>query len=155
VTVILAPEQGLLMRFLRQRELTRRILSEDLIALLYRIDERRPGAMVSLDELRAVLLSPRSRTVSLLKAHARRGEIEFTAEGLRLTESGRSLGAELVRSHRLWEHYLASEGQVSVDRLHGQAERLEHFTSRDLRERLHEQSAATETDPHGRPIPEA
>jgi Mn-dependent DtxR family transcriptional regulator len=60
-----------------------------------------------------------------------------------------------VRSHRLWEHYLASEGHVSVDRLHGQAERLEHFTSRDLRERLHEQSAATETDPHGRPIPGA
>jgi manganese/zinc/iron transport system permease protein len=155
VTVVLAPDQGLLMRFRRQRELTRRILSEDLIALLYRIDERRPGARVSLEELQAVLRSPLNRTVSLLKAHARRGEIEFTAEGLRLTSLGRSLGAELVRSHRLWEHYLASEGQVSVDRLHGQAERLEHFTSRDLRERLHDQSAATETDPHGRPIPEA
>ncbi len=52
--------------------------------------------------------------------------------GFQLTDQGRRLGAELVRSHRLLGTVLVTEGGVSVDRIHGQAEKLEHFTGRDF-----------------------
>ena len=153
-TALFAPEQGVIVRFYRQRRLARRILAEDVTALLYRMEERRPREAVGADELSSILLcQPRSLRRTLTKL-MRRGHLIEAAGGFRLTDLGRQLGTQLVRSHRLWEHYLASTGQVSVDRLHGQAEQLEHFTDRELRDRLQQESAATSLDPHGRPIPE-
>jgi manganese/zinc/iron transport system permease protein len=153
ITSLLAPNKGVLVRIARRQRLTLRILSEDLIALLYRMDERRPDCTATLDQLRAVLFSSRLLSSLLMSQHARRGHVVTTPSGYQLTESGRRLGAELVRSHRLWEQYLVSEGGVSVDRIHGQAERLEHFTNRELRDRLEQETSAPSIDPHGRPIP--
>jgi Mn-dependent DtxR family transcriptional regulator len=70
----------------------------------------------------------------------------------RLTESGRRAAALLVRSHRLWESYLATEG-VGPERIHRQAETLEHYTSEGLRNRLDAGTADGGVDPHGSPIP--
>lgn len=150
---LLAPRRGVVIRFVRHRKLAMRILSEDLIALLYRMDERRAGCTASLLHLRSVLFSGSWITSFLMRQHARRGHVVSTQEGFQLTDSGRRLGAELVRSHRLWEQYLVSEGGVSVDRIHGQAEKLEHFTGRDMRDRLEQETSAPLTDPHGSPIP--
>ena len=150
---LLAPQSGVLVRIARRLRLSLRILSEDLIALLYRMEERQSGGAATIDQLRAVLFSSRLFSALLMNQHARRGHVISTPSGYQLTESGRRLGAELVRSHRLWEQYLVSEGGVSVDRIHGQAERLEHFTNRDLRDRLDQETSVPSTDPHGRPIP--
>lgn len=153
IASILAPRQGVLVRFLRQRELLRRILSEDLIALLYRMHEHQPDRGVSLEELTTVLLAGKRPVAALMSRHVRAGHVREIEGTFSLTEKGRQLGASLVRSHRLWEHYLVSEGGVAVDRIHNQAEQLEHFTGRELRDRLHEQTATPTVDPHGRPIP--
>jgi Mn-dependent DtxR family transcriptional regulator len=48
-----------------------------------------------------------------------------------------------------------SEASVPTDRIHQQAERLEHFTSAELQRQLNEQTDAPRIDPHGRPIPPA
>ncbi len=153
VASLIAPRDGVLVRIVRRQKLSLRILSEDLIALLYRMDERRPGCVVTLAQLRAVLFSGNWISSQLMKQHARRNHVETTESGFRLTESGRRLGAELVRSHRLWEQYLVSEGGVAIDRIHGQAEKLEHFTGRDMRDKLEQETSAPVTDPHGSPIP--
>jgi manganese/zinc/iron transport system permease protein len=153
--LFLAPEQGLIPQVIRRRRLSRRIFSEDILAVLYRLQERDPSQGMTLEELAGAVFSTAKMTAPVLRVHQRNGLVQGTAPVFSLTESGRRKAAGLVRSHRLWEHYLASEGQVSVERLHGQAERLEHFTGTDLRERLQQQSAATSTDPHGRPIPDA
>jgi len=153
IASLLAPHRGVLVRIARRQRLTLRILSEDLIALLYRMDERRPQCTATIDKLRAVLFSSRLVSSLLMRQHARRGHVISTPSGYQLTESGRRFGSELVRSHRLWEQYLVSEGGVAVDRIHGQAERLEHFTSRELRDRLEQETSAPSIDPHGRPIP--
>jgi manganese/zinc/iron transport system permease protein len=153
VVSLLAPQHGVLIRILRRKRLSRRILSEDLIALLYRMDERKSGVVASIDQLRAALLSSGFMSSLLMKQHARKGHVIATENGYQLTDSGRRLGAELVRSHRLWEQYLVSEGGVAVDRIHGQAEKLEHFTGRELRDRLQQETSAPVLDPHGSPIP--
>ncbi len=153
VASLLAPRQGVLVRIVRRQRLALRILSEDLIALLYRMEERQSGCTVSISQLQSVLFSSAWLTSLLMKQHAWRGHVIADEESFRLTESGRRLGAELVRSHRLWEQYLVSEAGVAVDRIHGQAEKLEHFTGRDMRDRLQQETLAPVIDPHGSPIP--
>jgi manganese/zinc/iron transport system permease protein len=153
IASLVAPRNGVIARVLRSQTLSLRILSEDLIALMYRMDERQPGSSQSWTELRRILGCGRLSCVALMFRHFLRGRITRSADGYRLTDKGRRLGTELVRSHRLWEQYLVTEAGVSVDRIHGQAEKLEHFTGRELRDRLEKQTSTPDTDPHGRPIP--
>ncbi|MFN9721093.1 MAG: metal ABC transporter permease [Planctomycetota bacterium] len=150
---IFAPTNGVVARLVQRQKLSLRILSEDLIALMYRLDERTPGVTSTLSQLRSILLAGRMSSMVMMLRHRQKGRVTQRNNGYQLTERGRNLGAELVRSHRLWEQYLVTEGGVSVDRIHSQAERLEHFTGRDLRERLQQETSAPSTDPHGRPIP--
>ncbi|HQZ64378.1 MAG TPA: metal ABC transporter permease [Planctomycetaceae bacterium] len=153
VASLVSPRAGVIVRIVRRQKLAQRILSEDLIALLYRMDERSPDCAVSVSELCSVLLCRRWLAAWLMDWHARTGHVVPSESGYRLTDAGRRLGAELVRSHRLWEQYLVLEGGVTVDRIHHQAEKLEHFTDRELRDRLDSVTAAPELDPHGSRIP--
>ncbi len=150
---VCAPRNGVLARIVRRQKLSLRILSEDLIALMYRLDEKHAGCSTTLEQLRSKLFSGAFSSWLLMRRHVYKGRVTRTMSGFQLTDQGRRLGAELVRSHRLWEQYLVTEGGVSVDRIHGQAEKLEHFTGRDLRDRLQQETSAPSTDPHGRPIP--
>ncbi len=148
-----SPRNGVFVRIVRRQKLAMRILSEDLIALLYRLDERSRNCTVSAEKLSSSLLSRPWMTAWLMKRHVRTGHVIRSESGYQLTDTGRHLGSILVRSHRLWEQYLVAEGGVAVERIHGQAEQLEHFTSRQLRDRLDEVTAAPTTDPHGSRIP--
>ncbi|HEV7281753.1 MAG TPA: metal ABC transporter permease [Pirellulaceae bacterium] len=154
LAALFGPQHGWLVRFVRHRALARGILAEDVIAYLYRREERDPQAAVRLAELRSELLSGPVMTRVVLALQRLRGMIVRSGGGYRLTSLGREQAKGLVRSHRLWESYLASEAGVSADRIHQSAERLEHFTDRRLRARLDEETLTPVTDPHGRPIPE-
>jgi DtxR family Mn-dependent transcriptional regulator len=62
---------------------------------------------------------------------------------------------ELVRHHRLLETYLQKALGVGLDRLHEEADRLEHAISEDLEERMDLYLGRPSFDPHGSPIPNA
>jgi len=153
VASLVSPRNGVFVRIVRRQKLAMRILSEDMIALLYRMDERSHNCMVSAEKLSSSLLSRPWMTAWLINRHVRTGHAIRSESGYQLTDAGRQLGSVLVRSHRLWEQYLVAEGGVAMDRIHGQAEQLEHFTNRELRDRLDEVTAAPTTDPHGSRIP--
>jgi len=74
---------------------------------------------------------------------------------LQLTDAGRARARELIRSHRLWESYLSTRLDLPPDHLHEAADRMEHFTSAELRDELASELADPGRDPHGRPIPGA
>jgi DtxR family Mn-dependent transcriptional regulator len=73
--------------------------------------------------------------------------------GVRLTESGRRLALEIVRHHRLLETYLAQSLGMPWDRVHAEAEVLEHHLSDDLEARIAAKLGDPTHDPHGDPIP--
>ncbi|MBI3462228.1 MAG: metal ABC transporter permease [Planctomycetes bacterium] len=153
LAALLGPRHGVLVKEVRQRILTWRILSEDILALLYRIEERGGETAPSRSELKSILLSGRVSTGLVLAWQRLRGHIRWEDGGVRLLDRGKQRAQGLVRSHRLWEQYLVSRAGVSAERIHDAAERLEHFTDREFRERLDQETAAPQIDPHGRPIP--
>jgi len=74
-------------------------------------------------------------------------------QGVRLTVVGEKTVLEIVRHHRLLELYLSEALGVPWDRVHEEAERLEHALSEDLEERIASVLGDPTVDPHGSPIP--
>ena len=74
--------------------------------------------------------------------------------GVRLTPSGERLALEMLRHHRLLELYLSEHLGVPWDRVHEEAEALEHVLSEDLEARIAEKLGNPTHDPHGDPIPD-
>jgi DtxR family transcriptional regulator, Mn-dependent transcriptional regulator len=80
--------------------------------------------------------------------------IEYSPyQGATLTEAGRAIALEVIRHHRLLETYLASALRIPWDRVHVEAERLEHVISEYLEDRIDELLDHPSVDPHGSPIP--
>lgn len=73
--------------------------------------------------------------------------------GASLTAAGRRAALRTLRRHRVIEAYLTSALGYSWDRVHDEAERLEHAASDELIDRMAEAIGEPETDPHGAPIP--
>jgi DtxR family transcriptional regulator, Mn-dependent transcriptional regulator len=74
-------------------------------------------------------------------------------KGVRLTEAGQRVALEVLRHHRLLELYLAENLDVPWDRVHDEAEVLEHVLSEELEELIACKLGNPTHDPHGDPIP--
>jgi DtxR family Mn-dependent transcriptional regulator len=73
--------------------------------------------------------------------------------GVRLTEEGRGVALEVLRHHRLLETFLVEELGLPWDRVHAEAEVLEHVLSEGLEARIAAKLGEPTHDPHGDPIP--
>jgi len=155
--VLFSPSHGYLVKLARQFNLTLRIVREDALALMYRWQEVGPDRSLDRRQAAAALGGGFLPGLSLWWLE-RSGLIESLQtpegkQGLILTDKGCTQARTLVKSHRLWETYLAQVLGLPADHLHAPADRTEHFISEVV---LKEVAAAVENpieDPHGRPIP--
>jgi DtxR family transcriptional regulator, Mn-dependent transcriptional regulator len=87
----------------------------------------------------------------------RMGELGFVEHvpyrGVTLTDAGRRVALEVIRHHRLLELYLVESLGVPWDRVHAEAEVLEHVLSEELEELISAKLGDPTHDPHGDPIP--
>ena len=74
-------------------------------------------------------------------------------QGVRLTRRGVREAVEMIRHHRLLELYLARVVGMPWDKVHDEADALEHVISEELESRLDELLGFPTEDPHGHPIP--
>jgi DtxR family transcriptional regulator, Mn-dependent transcriptional regulator len=82
------------------------------------------------------------------------GLVEHTPyRGVALTERGQQIALETIRHHRLLELFLSEILGMSWDRVHDEAEVLEHVLSDDLERLIAEKLGHPARDPHGDPIP--
>ena len=159
LAVFLAPRHGVLSKVVHNLALSLRIVSEDLIGMLYRAEEaggRAQGVRgVSWHRCLEALGGGLAARFGLLQLR-RQGQIEFApGRQVRLTEEGRRRAHSLVRSHRLWEVYLGQHFQLPPDHLHEPASRIEHYLGAGLQEQLDADLDRPSLDPHGRAIPPA
>src|SRR6204780_1152758 len=73
--------------------------------------------------------------------------------GVLLTEVGKYRALEVLRHHRLLERFLHDFLDYPWDEVHEEAERLEHFISERLEDRIAAKLGDPDTDPHGHSIP--
>ncbi len=91
---------------------------------------------------------------AMLKKLDERGLATHVAyKGVALTPDGERLALEVTRHHRLLETFLAEQLDVPWDRVHAEADALEHVLSEYLEERIAAKLGHPTHDPHGDPIP--
>jgi manganese/zinc/iron transport system permease protein len=149
--VLLSPRYGVCVKLWLNLSTAKRITCEDLLAMFYRLEELAVDRLLGPGEAVQAVgggLLARWGFWSLLQARL----IQHSGDGVCLTERGRQRAASLVRSHRLWETYLVTVLDLPLDHVHDPAERMEHFISPDLQQRIEADLDVVE-DPHGRSIP--
>ena len=148
VATFLAPGDGLVAQGLAGLRLGWRVAGEDVLASVWRVEERTAVA--------GPVAMPRPTTpLGRLAAWwlVIDGRLERVGGGWRLTARGRRHAEMIVRSHRLWEAWLGRHADIPLDHLHPPAEWVEHHLGSAMRERLEAEMGRRESDPHGREIP--
>lgn len=114
------------------------------------------SAPVSTSALAQHLARSPASVTNMIKSLAERGLVEHEPyHGVRLVEAGEREALRIIRRHRVIEAYLIDQLGYSWDRVHAEAERLEHAASDELVERMASVLGDPRLDPHGSPIPTA
>ena len=118
--------------------------------------ETRERAAVSTNSLAARLgVSPASASAMVKRLDGLGLVRHEPYRGVRLTPRGVRVALEVMRHHRLLELFLAEELGMSWDRVHKEAEVLEHVLSEEVEALIAEKLGNPTHDPHGDPIPTA
>ncbi|MEX0612647.1 MAG: metal ABC transporter permease [Pirellulales bacterium] len=152
LAVLFAPQYGILSTLIRNLQTSLRILREDLLLMLYRVEEIDPTKRMQPSVAVAAVGGGWLARWALAMLR-RRGRIELRDGRLHMTDDGRWRAARLVRGHRLWEAYLVKHLGLPLDHVHAPADRVEHFIGQPLREELQKELEDAHQDPHGRKIP--
>src|SRR5262249_23116125 len=116
--------------------------------------EAREGAAVSTNDLAERLGVTPGSVSAMVRKLSEVGLVEHEPyHGVRLTAQGRRVALEVLRHHRLIELFLSEELGMSWDRVHAEAEVLEHVLSEDLEQLIATRLGDPRVDPHGAPIP--
>jgi DtxR family transcriptional regulator, Mn-dependent transcriptional regulator len=118
--------------------------------------QHRTGEPVATNDLADRLEVTAASASGMIKKLADLGLVAHVPyRGVQLTEDGERLALEVLRHHRLLELYLSTQLDVPWDRVHEEAEALEHVLSEDLEARIAAKLGNPTHDPHGDPIPDA
>lgn len=127
---------------------------EDYLKAIYEL-ETRFGAASTSEVASALAVAPASVT-GMIRRLATQGFLDHVPyKGVQLTALGRRAALRTLRRHRILETYLTRVLGYAWDRVHDEAERLEHAASDDLIERMAAALGHPTADPHGAPIPTA
>ncbi len=128
---------------------------QDYAKAVYALEQRHGGA-VSTNELAERLGVTPGSVSAMVRKLSELGLVEHERyRGVRLTASGRRVALEVLRHHRLIELFLAEELGMPWDRVHDEAEVLEHVLSDELEQLIAARLGDPTFDPHGDPIPSA
>jgi DtxR family Mn-dependent transcriptional regulator len=124
----------------------------DCLKVIYDMQER--GQKVSTSAVSERLCVSDATVTMLFKDFAAVGWVEHMPyRGVRLTPLGERKAMEVIRHHRLLELYLARQLGYSWDKVHDEADKLEHVISEEFEDKLDALLGYPTVDPHGDPIP--
>jgi len=129
------------------------ISQEDYLTAIFRnlddAGEIKPNLLASKLEI------SNAAVTDMLRKLSRDGFVDYKKyKSIKLTNDGESYAKNMLRRHRIWEVFLHQTLGMSWDKVHEEAEKLEHSSSDELINLLEEFLDYPEVDPHGYPIPD-
>jgi len=126
---------------------------EDYAKAIYALSREKAGPVLNGELAERLGITPGTAT-AMLKRLDEMGLVEHTPyRGVNLTPAGEKVALEVIRHHRLIEAYLSEALGMPADRVHAEAEVLEHHISEELEELIAAKLGEPSHDPHGMPIP--
>ena len=126
---------------------------EDYAKAIYALQVETDGPVTNNALAERLGVSPASASSMVKKLNGLGLVAHLPYHGVELTAAGRRVALEIIRHHRLLELYLAQSLGVPWDRVHDEAEVLEHHISEELEELIAAALGNPTHDPHGDPIP--
>ncbi len=137
------------------REPARSPAVEDYCKAIFTLESRTEEPVATNPLAERLRITPGSVS-AMLKKLGDLGLIEHLPyRGVRLSADGRKVALEVIRHHRLIELFLAEALEMPWDRVHDEAEVLEHVISEELEQLIAAKLGDPTFDPHGDPIPSA
>ncbi len=125
---------------------------EDYLKTIYQLTTS--SDRVSTSRLASTMDCSAASVTSMLQKLSELKLVQYTPyRGVVLTRAGSKIALEIIRHHRLIELYLSEVLGFSWDRVHDEAERLEHVISEEFEEKIDQVLGYPTKDPHGDPIP--
>lgn len=125
---------------------------EDYLKTIYELETANGAA--GTNEIASALGIAAPSVSGMLRRLATQGLVTHEPyRGVQLTRDGRRAALRTIRRHRVIESYLTQALGYPWDKVHDEAERLEHAASDELIDRMAAAIGEPETDPHGAPIP--
>ena len=128
---------------------------EDYAKAIYSLAHQGDGTVTTNALAERLGVTPASVSAMVKKLDERGLVRHVRYKGVALTPAGERIALEVMRHHRLLETYLAEHLGVPWDRVHEEAEALEHVLSEYLEGRIAAKLGHPTHDPHGDPIPSA
>lgn len=126
---------------------------EDYAKAIYALSLEHEGPVLTGEVAERLGVTPATAT-SMLKRLDGLGLVDYTPyKGVTLSDAGEKVALEVIRHHRLIESYLSEALGMPADRVHEEAEVLEHYISEDLELLIAAKLGEPSHDPHGTPIP--
>lgn len=144
---------GLVVRGIRMKIFHFRCKAENGLKQLWKTCSQAKSCEIDRDRLRFLLQEGFSSRLGILLFLKYRGYIKLTRSKCVLTPLGLLRGQKLVRLHRLWELYLVRYCKMSEERVHPQAEEMEHILTPEVERELVRLLKNPTVDPHLSPIP--
>ena len=124
---------------------------EDYLKTIYKLHD---GEVVSKIEIARALDVSSASVTNMVKRLDGMGLVTNQPyHGVSLTDAGKKIALEIIRHHRLLETYLREIMGYDWEKMHDEAEKLEHHISEEFEDRLDEMLGYPTHDPHGDPIP--
>jgi manganese/zinc/iron transport system permease protein len=152
-TFIFAPHRGVYQRYMSQVRHRRKMNDENVLKLLYHLDEANPGLNYSSTDLSAKRYFESRPLQETLKRLSQNGLLTTIDSRYKLSETGHHEAMRVVRLHRLWELYLNVRMNIADDHVHNDAEAIEHIITPELEEALLKELGYPALDPHSSIIP--
>lgn len=151
LAILLAPERGLFIRLWRIGRFRYTCLCENILKALW---TAAPQGPISLNQIALYQTVSRTYLKFILRRMVKNGWVaKINENSYQLTADGRGRAANIVRLHRLWEVYLANYLEVGGERVHRNAEEMEHILTPELEKELIRLLNDPKQDPHQQPIP--
>lgn len=131
----------------------RNISKEDYLSVIYKSADS--NGEIKANQIAEKLNISGAAVTDMLRKLSKEGYVDYKRyKGIKLTKSGDDFARNMVRRHRIWEVFLHQIVGLPWDKVHNEAENLEHSSSDELIDRMEEMLDYPEFDPHGDPIPD-
>ncbi|MBK8945526.1 MAG: metal-dependent transcriptional regulator [Ignavibacteriae bacterium] len=112
------------------------------------------GKIITSSELAKEMNVTKAAISEMANKLSEQGYVEYQKfKGIKLLAKGKKIAVDVIRKHRLWELFLIKTLGLSWDEVHAEAEKLEHYTTANLIDKIDEHLNFPVFDPHGEPIP--
>lgn len=137
ISALFAPRRGLLARWMLQRRNRRRESIQHFLKACFEILEQSDNKEhLRLESVAGKMKTSYGSAQKLSSVLRKKGLITIKNGKIHLTEKGQKEALFVIKSHRLWEHYLLFRSVLDEDHVHQPADEIEHILTPEILDRL-------------------